>query len=116
MALDVEMITLDCADPDALARWWAEAVGGDVNTVALAQYVVLIRPDGPRLGFQRVDDPTPGKNRVHIDFAAPDMEAEVKRLVALGATEIARHSIGDEFTWVTLADPEGNVFCVATAD
>jgi predicted enzyme related to lactoylglutathione lyase len=115
MALDVEMVTFDCADPAALAQWWAEALGGDVNTVAVAQYVVLIRPDGPRLGFQRVDDPTPGKNRVHIDFSAPDKEVDVKRLVRLGATEIGRHNIGDDYTWVTLADPEGNAFCVASA-
>ena len=68
---------------------------------------------GPRLAFQKVDDPTPGKNRVHIDFTAADLEAEVGRLVGLGATETGRHEFGEEFRWVVLADPDGNAFCVA---
>ncbi len=54
----------------------------------------MSRPEGPGLAFQKVDDPTPGKNRVHIDFAAADMEAEVKRLVELGATETGRNNFG----------------------
>ena len=70
------------------------------------------RPE-PRLGFQRVDDPTPGKNRVHLDFSAADLDAEVARLVDLGATETARHGVGGGFRWVVLADPDGNAFCVA---
>jgi predicted enzyme related to lactoylglutathione lyase len=60
-----------------------------------------------------VPDPTPGKNRVHLDFASADVEAEVARLVALGATETGRHSFGEEFRWVVLADPAGNAFCIA---
>jgi Glyoxalase-like domain len=113
MALNVESITFDCTDPDSLAQWWAKAVGGDVNAVAPGEFVLLQRPDGPKLAFQRVDDPTPGKNRVHIDFTAADLEAEVKRLVDLGAAETGRHSFGDDFSWVVLADPGGNAFCVA---
>ncbi|MGV0745376.1 VOC family protein [Mycolicibacterium sp. XJ870] len=113
MALSVEMITFDCSDPDALAQWWSHAVGGDVNAYAPGEFVMLVRPDGPRLGFQKVPDPTPGKNRVHLDFQAADMEAEVARLVGLGAAETGRHSFGPEFNWVVLADPEGNAFCIA---
>ena len=64
------------------------------------------------MAFQKVDDPTPGKNRVHIDFSTADMEAEVERLVGLGASETGRQTSG-EFTWVVLADPDGNAFCVA---
>ncbi|BBZ77800.1 hypothetical protein MANY_31370 [Mycolicibacterium anyangense] len=47
--------------------------------------------------------------------ARPDVEAEVARLVAHGATETGRHSFGEAFSWVVLADPEGNVFCVTAA-
>ncbi|MGV9802672.1 VOC family protein [Mycobacterium sp. NPDC003449] len=113
MALTVEMITFDCTDPDALAQWWTQAVGGEVNAFAPGEFVVLNRPDGPRLGFQKVPDPTPGKTRIHVDFAAGDLESEVARLVGLGATETGRHSFGPEFNWVVLADPEGNAFCIA---
>jgi predicted enzyme related to lactoylglutathione lyase len=113
MSLSVEMITIDCSDPDGLAEWWSQAAGGAVHPVLAGEFVVVANGDGPRLGFQRVDDPTPGKNRVHIDFAAADLAAEVTRLVALGATETGRHDFGADFRWVVLADPAGNAFCVA---
>jgi predicted enzyme related to lactoylglutathione lyase len=113
MALKVENITFDCSDPDALAQWWAQAIDSEVNAVAPGEFVIVPRPGATGLAFQRVDDPTPGKNRVHIDFSAADVEGEVKRLVDLGAAETGRHSFGEEFSWVVLADPEGNAFCVA---
>jgi predicted enzyme related to lactoylglutathione lyase len=113
MTLKVESITFDCDDPDRLADWWAKAVDGTINAVAPGFFVLVSRPGSPNLAFQKVDDPTPGKNRVHIDFSAADMEAEVKRLVDLGASETGRHSFGDDFHWVVLADPAGNAFCVA---
>jgi predicted enzyme related to lactoylglutathione lyase len=112
MALKTENITFDCTDPEKLADWWARAVGGQVNPVAPGFFVTVTRPEGPGLAFQKVDDPTPGKNRVHIDFSAADMEAEVKRLVELGASETGTGSFGN-FGWVVLADPDGNAFCVA---
>jgi predicted enzyme related to lactoylglutathione lyase len=113
MNLNVEMITVDCSDPDRLAAWWADATGADVNPVLPGEFVMVACATGPRLGFQRVEDPTPGKNRVHIDFSAADLEAEVARLVALGATETGRHDFGADFNWVVLADPDGNAFCIA---
>ncbi|MGX9788171.1 VOC family protein [Mycobacterium sp. MMS18-G62] len=116
MALDVVNITFDSTDPDRLADWWARAVDGTVNALAPGFFVTVSRPGGPGLAFQKVGDPTPGKNRVHIDFAAADMEAEVKRLVDLGATETGRGEAGPDFQWVVLADPDGNAFCVAGGD
>ena len=113
MSLDIAMVTFDCTDPDALAAWWSAAVGGEVNAVAPGEFVMVALEKGPMLGFQRVPDPTPGKNKVHLDFHSTDKEAEVTRLVAAGATEIGRNSFGPEFDWVVLADPEGNAFCVA---
>ncbi|MCV7069094.1 VOC family protein [Mycolicibacterium farcinogenes] len=112
MGLSVEMITVDSADPDALAQWWAQALGGEVNAVMPGEFVMVAQPEGPRLGFQKVADPTPGKNRVHLDLAATDGEAEVARMVSLGARETERHSFGENFSWVVLADPEGNAFCI----
>ncbi len=50
---------------------------------------------------------------MHLDFHAEDREAEVARLVGLGARETDRNNFGPEFEWVVLADPEGNAFCVA---
>jgi predicted enzyme related to lactoylglutathione lyase len=113
MTVKVESVTFDCADPDGLAQWWAKAVDGTLNSVVPGEFVLVSQSEGPNLAFQRVEDPTPGKNRAHIDFSAADMEAEVKRLTELGASETGRHSFGDDFQWVVLADPAGNAFCVA---
>ncbi|MCV7280567.1 VOC family protein [Mycolicibacterium flavescens] len=115
MTLAAVNITIDTTDPDALAQWWATALDGQLNPLAPGFFVTVALPGGPGLAFQKVDDPTPGKNRVHLDFGAADVEAEVQRLVGLGATETGRHSMGD-FGWVVLADPDGNAFCVAPAD
>ena len=65
------------------------------------------------LAFQQVADPAPGKNRLHLDLSAPALDAEVARLTAAGATVVGDR--GDEsFRWVTLADPQGNEFCVSS--
>jgi hypothetical protein len=113
MSLSLEMITVDCTDPARLAQWWAEAVGGSVVPLPGGDFVLVIRENWPALGFQRVQTPTPGKNRVHLDLTAPDLDAEVDRLLSLGATETGRHSLDGGFRWVVLADPDGNAFCVA---
>jgi predicted enzyme related to lactoylglutathione lyase len=112
MALHVEMITIDCSDPARLAGWWAQHFDGMAHDLLADEFTVVTLSEGLQLGFQKVPDPTPGKNRVHLDFGAADVEEEVSRLTAAGATEVGRHSFGDDFRWVVLADPEGNVFCV----
>jgi predicted enzyme related to lactoylglutathione lyase len=111
MALNVESITFDTTDPDKAAEWWAQAAGGQLTPYVPGEYVAVERQPGPKLLFHKVADPTPGKNRVHLDFTAADVDAEVKRLVDLGASETGRHSLGP-IAWVVLADPEGNAFCV----
>lgn len=113
MALNVEMVTFDSTDPARLAGWWAEQFGGTTQELLPGEFFAVVRPEGPRLGFQKVPDPTPGKNRVHLDFSTADVDGEVARLTAAGATEVGGRKIGDNFRWVVLADPEGNVFCVA---
>ncbi|HEY2500312.1 MAG TPA: VOC family protein [Mycobacterium sp.] len=112
MALNVEMVTFDCSDPAKLGGWWAEQFGGTTQELLADEFTAVTLLEGPRLGFQKVPDPTPGKNRVHLDFSAADVDAEVARLTAAGASEVGRHKFGDNFRWVVLADPEGNVFCV----
>src|ERR1700760_3159625 len=115
MALTVEMVTFDSVDPARLAQWWAQQFDGETQELIPGEFIAVARPNGPKLGFQKVDDPTPGKNRLHLDFGAADVDGEVDRLKSACATEVGRHSIGDNFRWVVLADPEGNAFCVAGA-
>lgn len=112
MALTVAMVTVDCRDPRALAQWWARQLGGEVRPGFEEDFVVVTTPDRRiRLGFQQVDQPTPGKNRLHLDLATADRDHEVDRLMAEGALEVARLDVSGG-SWVVLADPEGNQFCV----
>ncbi|MEG9249506.1 VOC family protein [Arthrobacter sp. Soc17.1.1.1] len=113
MTLTLGMITIDTTDAESLARWWAEQTGADITQTNDGWFVVLEGGGLPvMLAFQKVDEPTPGKNRIHLDLSASDLDAEVDRLLTAGASLIGRR--GDEnFRWVTLADPQGNGFDVA---
>ncbi|ROO84141.1 hypothetical protein EDD29_1658 [Actinocorallia herbida] len=110
MGLKLAAVTVDCAEPRSLARWWADALGGEI--VADYEVYVAVAGAGGVLSFQKVPAPTPGKNRIHVDFGAADRTAEVARLIALGAVEVGTHTFGD-LTWTVLADPDGNRFCVS---
>ena len=112
--IKIEMVTVDCRDPRALAAWWARQTGGVAREGFEGDdYMVVVSDgDGPNLGFQRVPEPTPGKNRVHLDLTATSRDLEVERLLAEGALEVARHESAG-FEWVVLSDPEGNQFCVS---
>lgn len=118
-------IVMDADHPAALARFWAEVLEG----YAIAPYdaaeiarlaalgltpetdpVVMLDGPGPRLCLHRMPGPRPARNRVHLDIAVPDVEAEVTRLLSLGAS-LRRRAPG----YVALADPEGNNFCLVPA-
>jgi len=104
-------VTVDATDPTALAAFWSAALGRSIAD-RWNQYVWLEAPPGhPKLAFQGVPDRPAGHNHLHLDLGARDVEATVARLVQLGATAV-RTMEEDGLRWVTLADPEGNVFCV----
>lgn len=115
MALSVRSITIDCADPFRLARWWCEVFSVSPSSTDLPgdpEALCTLGEGLTRLLFEKVPEPKVTKNRVHIDIQAGDQrENEVERLVALGATLVADHRDHDP-GWVVLADPEGNEFCV----
>ncbi|MFI1285619.1 VOC family protein [Streptomyces sp. NPDC020858] len=112
MTLEWEQIIVDAADPVALGRWWAQALGWVVVDDSPEEYEIRPAPDRlPGLLFGLAPEAKTSKNRLHLDFRPDDQEAEVRRLLALGA----RHAYigqGPEVPWVVLADPEGNEFCV----
>ncbi|SHF36129.1 VOC family protein [Streptoalloteichus hindustanus] len=111
MSLTMKMVTIDCEDPQRLVAFWTRALGASV-VVDYTEFVILGVEGSPALGLQRVDEPRAGKNRVHFDLVADDPAAEVRRLVELGATQLAEHSVPG-LAWTVLADPEGNEFCVS---
>ncbi|MFE2345412.1 VOC family protein [Kitasatospora cineracea] len=114
MALEWEQIMVDSADPITLGRWWAEALGWVV--VDETEEIIEIRPEPdrmPGLLFVPVPESKTTKNRLHPDFRPDDQEAEVSRLISLGARRV--DPVQDGQHWVTLLDPEGNEFCVLSA-
>jgi catechol 2,3-dioxygenase-like lactoylglutathione lyase family enzyme len=115
MAMTPHMVTIDCADPAALTKFWSAAAGYEVRWQA-DDFVVLgpAQGTGIQIGLQRVPEARVGKNRVHIDWETDDRLAEVGRLTGLGARVLDEQSLPG-FRWTVLADPEGNEFCVSAA-
>ncbi|MCX4767551.1 VOC family protein [Streptomyces sp. NBC_01275] len=114
MSLEWEQTVVDAADPVALGRWWAAALGWVVVDDASDEYEIRPAPDRlPGLLFVAVEESRSVKNRLHLDFRPDDQAAEVARLLSLGARHV---DVGQgEQSWVVLADPEGNEFCVLAA-
>jgi hypothetical protein len=139
MSIDFQ-VAMDCADPHAQCDFWAAALGYDVEPtdeafirrmveeghakeeqtlvvkgeLRWADGAAAVDPEGkrPRMYFQRVPEGKTVKNRVHLDLRMKDKPAEVERLQGLGATYLYEESQGPH-SWITMADPEGNEFCVS---
>jgi catechol 2,3-dioxygenase-like lactoylglutathione lyase family enzyme len=110
-------VVLDCADLDRATDFWCAALG----YVALPKeagsgpYHVLLPSDGDgiELLLQQVSDAKVGKNRMHFDLRVLDLDAEVSRLLALGASQVTGELLGNNgWLWHVLRDPDGNEFCV----
>ncbi len=117
MELRWDAVNIDCKDPEELARFWCALLGVEVRG-RWQQYVGLQpkAPGHPRLVLQRTDDPRPAKNSLHLDLHVPSagqLPAAVERAVSLGATVVAKREQDGE-SWTTLADPEGNLFCLVS--
>lgn len=113
MSLQIECLTIDCRDLQLVASFWERALGYR-RSYEDATEVALSAPEGVRgndLLILRVPDSKHGKNRLHLDLRPDDQGAEVQRLESLGAARVDIGQAGDE-SWVVMADPEGNEFCV----
>ena len=117
MACRFSELVIDCRDPEALAAFWSAVL--DYRELSREDGAIEIGPAAgfggaaPTLVFGPVPDPTPGKLRLHIDVNPTDrdQDAELERLLGLGATRADVGQRGDE-GWHVLADPEGNEFCL----
>jgi hypothetical protein len=114
MSIQLHNVTLDCADPQRVAAFWSEALGRPIDDGASDGFVSIGINDGAQTGwfFIQVPEGKTVKNRAHFDLQADDRDAEVTRLLGLGATKVGEY---DEYgeRWTTLRDVEGNEFCVA---
>ena len=119
MSTRLVAIVVDAADPAAAARWWSQALSWPISLEELDEVVVVpfgtdLEGKVPELIFVPVPEAKVTKNRVHLDLASDSIEdqaAIVERLLAAGATRADVGQSGDE-SWMVLADPEGNEFCV----
>ena len=118
MACRISELVLDCRDPDLLARFWCEVLDFVVLDRDEHGNVEIGARDGfggaqPTLFLSKTENPEPSKPRLHIDVNATDrdQDAELERLLALGARHADIGQTGEE-SWYVLADPEGNEFCL----
>jgi predicted enzyme related to lactoylglutathione lyase len=114
MGLEWEQTIIDARDPGGLGRWWQEVLGWVVVNDDPDEFEIRPATDRlPGLLFVLVPESKTVKNRLHLDFRPDDRDEEVERILALGAT---RADVGqDEQSWVVLADPEGNEFCILSS-
>jgi predicted enzyme related to lactoylglutathione lyase len=116
MPLRFETLNVDARDPAALARWWGELLGWAVTDDDDDEWLVTPPAGAPgvELLFAPVPEGKAVKNRLHLDLRPDEQDAEVTRAEALGARRV---DIGQgSQTWVVLADPEGNEFCILRDD
>ncbi|MGD0880385.1 MAG: VOC family protein [Acidimicrobiales bacterium] len=117
MGLSIESVTIDAVDPIVVAAFWGAALGWVQRQDEDGDIWIEPDEDNPEFGrtrpllIVRVPEVKLGKNRIHLDLVPDDHESEVERLEALGATRPSIGQTGNE-SWVVLADPEGNEFCV----
>ncbi len=109
------VIVIDCSDLARSARFWAEVLGYSAGSAASGRYRSLTPASGEgiELLLQQVDDVKLGKNRLHIDLRTRDLDAEVGRILGLGASLLTEQPVAEDgWRWHILADPDGNELCV----
>jgi predicted enzyme related to lactoylglutathione lyase len=114
MPVTLHHVVVDAHDLPGLARFWAQALHWTVLSEREREVVIGPSDNAPvGMCFMPVTDVKTVKNRVHLDVTtrAEDRDAEIERLVALGARRVDIGQTGEE-AWTVLADPEGNEFCV----
>ena len=117
MSIRIGSVVVDCHadDLDPLVAFWTATLGCPVADYTPRDWARLDDPAGrSNLSFQVVPDPTPGKNKIHLDPYTDDQRGEVDRLLALGATVRRWPEPGDDF--VGLRAPAGNNSCVVQKD
>jgi len=114
LALDLACVVVDSKDPEGLARFWSQVLDFEIEDSSPEEVFMSLRSGGGHnVLFVKVADDKVVKNRLHFDLRPDDKDAEVARVLALGATRV---DIGQrDVTWEVLADPEGNEFCILRA-
>ena len=110
----IASVVINAEDHDRLVEFWRSLL--DVEVIqSFPQYFTWLAPQadgGISVAIQAVPDPTPGRNRLHLDAYVDDLDEAVARIEGLGGSFLEDHTAGD-FAWKVMADPEGNEFCIA---
>jgi predicted enzyme related to lactoylglutathione lyase len=109
------VVVIDCGDLDRSAQFWTNVLGYTRDGPPGRPYQGLVpaRGQGIEILLQRVPEAKGGKNRVHLDLRTPDLDAEVERVVALGARRLTSKPVTEGgWRWQIFEDPDGNEFCV----
>ena len=88
MNLKIAMVTIDSSDPRPLATWWSERLGAPIVEENDGWFFVI--GSTPALAIQHVGDPTPGKNRIHLDLTVEDLDGARDELLAAGHAAVAK--------------------------
>jgi predicted enzyme related to lactoylglutathione lyase len=109
------LVVIDCADLARAADFWAQVLGYVCDGPPVGPYRGLIPADGQgvEILLQRVPEQKNGKNRLHLDLRTPDLDAEVSRVVGIGASLLTSQPLEEYgWRWHVLGDLDGNEFCV----
>ena len=114
---DVQFVVLDANDPDTLSAFWCEVLGTEEDARVGGDAFVLLKATAHAapLALQKVGDGKAGKNRMHLELVAQDLDAAVARVHQLGGKTLREAQELEGYTWVNMADPEGNEFDLAKA-
>jgi predicted enzyme related to lactoylglutathione lyase len=128
MTIRLACVAFDCGDALTVGQFWSEALGRPLDPDSNSEFASIgftarreaggwrpvDREDDPTWLFAKVPEKKAVKNRVHPDVITDDVEAEIARLVQLGASRVAdREEYG--YRWTLMTDPEGNEFDLSRA-
>jgi predicted enzyme related to lactoylglutathione lyase len=111
VAIRIGSTVVNCADLETMTRFWATALGLTPSSDGPEDDFRVLRGERVNLSLQLADTPVTARDQMHLDLYSADVDGDVERLLALGASYVRRHEEAGD-TYVVLTDPEGNEFCV----
>jgi catechol 2,3-dioxygenase-like lactoylglutathione lyase family enzyme len=115
MAIRIGSTVMNCADIETMTDFWVQALGLEPGSREPGDDFRVLRGERVNLSLQLARTPVTARDQMHLDLYSDDPEAQVERLVGLGATRVRRNDDPDD-TYVVMRDPEGNEFCVCWVD
>ncbi|MPZ51144.1 MAG: VOC family protein [Acidimicrobiia bacterium] len=112
--MQLKSVVVNTTDVEEVVSFWSDLLDLEELRRSGDGFVWLtpMGDTGISLAFQKVDEPTEGRRRLHLDFGVEDLSGMRRRILDLGGSQVETHTVGD-FTWVVMADPQGNEFCIA---